>query len=381
VELTNIKFNHNTGSSSSDALNIRQDYNTAFDISNGEWVKGGTNIPACYTTNKAVTIKARFTVQPASITSADIWALSTDAGGSLGDVIKTNVTFSGGVSSPEYVTFQMSGTTPHCIQKTTNDVWQWKMENVNGTGSATCDLNTSGVHSVYTILNEPVSPWVNTAGDQKNAWKTALDLVCASAPWAGGETAVTGAASRITEAINGSGRFKYDIGSGAAMYLDGGTIKCSLCIDRLNGGFGADELVNCTDCGNFITTFANLIGGELYSSKMYTLGVGFDTNPYSAIGRPAWTPPSWGWGFSYHEVGWTGACGDGDSIFDPCLKVDSNGDPSAAPRTELLPTGMMFSDGNQGAPYVYRESLASPGASGYGRCVAQPASKQRRPIK
>lgn len=381
VELTNIKFNHDTGSSASDAINIRQDYNNAYDISNGEWGKGGTNIPVCYTTNKEVTIKVRFTIQPVSITSAYVWAVSTDSDGSLGDVIKTNVLFSGGVSSPEYVTMQVSGTTPNCIRKTTNDVWQWKMENVNGTGSTAYDLNTSCFHTVYTILNEPVAPWANTVGDQKNAWKTALDLVCASAPWADGEASVTGAASRITEAINGSGRFKYDIGSGAATYLDGGTIKLSHCIDRLNGGFGAGELVNCTDCGNFIMTFVNLIGGELYSSKMYTLGAGFDTNPYTAIGRPAWTPPSWGWGFSYHEVGWTGACSDGDSIFDPCLKVDGNGDPSAVPRTELMPIGLMFSDGNQGVPYVYRESLAAPGANGYGRCVAQPASKQRRPIK
>ncbi len=388
VELTNIKFNHDTGSSASDAINIRKDYNTPFTISNGEWVaKGGTNIPVCYTTNKAVTIKARFSVQPASITSAVIWAVSTDFGGSLGDVIKTNVTFTGGVSTPEYVTFQVSGTTPNCIQKTANDVWQWKIENVNGTGSPPWDLNTSGVHTVYTILSEPVLPWVNTAGDRRNAWKTALDLVCASAPWAGGETSVTGAASHITEAINGSGRFRYDIFKGEAKYLVSGTIELSKCIDRLNGGTGAGELVNCTDCANFITAFANLIGGELYSSRMYTLGAGFDTNPYTAIGRPAWTKPvgipagSWGWGFNFHEVGWTGSCGDGDSIFDPCLKVDGNGDPSTAPRTELLPVGMPFSDGNQGAPYVYRESLAAPGANGYGRCVAQPASKKRRPIK
>ncbi len=376
--MANIKFNHDTASSVSDAINIRHDYNTPFDISSGEWIKGVTNIPACYTTNKSVTIKARFTVQPSSVTSADIWAISTDSGGSLGDVIKTNVTFSGGVSNPQYATFQMSGTTPDCIQKTTNDVWQWKMENVNGSGLAACDLDMSGPHTVYTILKEPTSPWVNATGNQRNAWKTALDLVCASAPWAGGETSVTGAAFRITEAINGAGRFKYDISRGAAMYLDGGTIKLSQCIDRLNGGFGAGELVNCTDCANFTVAFVNLIGGELYSSRMCA---DFNTNPYSAIGRPAWTPPSWGWGFSYHEVGWSGACGDGDSIFDPCLKVDGNGDPSAPPRTELLPTGMVFSDGNQGAPYVYRESLSAPGANGYGRCVAQPGSKLRRPIK
>jgi len=378
LNLTNIKFNHDTGSSANDAINIRQDYDHPYDISNGEWVNGGTNIPVCYTTGKVVTIKARLTIQPATITSADVWAVSTGSGGSLGNVIKTNVTFAGGISSPEYVTFQVSGTTPNCIQKTTNDVWQWKMGNIGGTGSAECNLNSSGPHTVYTILNEPVTPWDNTVASQKNAWKTALDLVCASSPWAGGEISVTGAASRITGAINGSGRFKYDIGSGAAKYLDGGNLKFSECILRLNGGFGAGELVNCTDCGNFVTTFANLVGGELYSSKM---GWHFNTNPYTAIGRPAWTPPSWGWGFSYHEVGWAGSCGDGDTIFDPCLKVDGNGDPSADPRTELLPTGMIFSDGNQGAPYVYRESLAAPGAAGYGVCVAQPSSKQRRPIK
>ena len=36
------------------------------------------------------------------------------------------------------------------------DAWQWKTENVNGSGSAACNMNTSGVHIVYTILNEPV---------------------------------------------------------------------------------------------------------------------------------------------------------------------------------------------------------------------------------
>ncbi len=176
VELTNIKFNHDTGSSASDAINIRQDYSNPYDISNGEWVTGGANLPVCYTANKSITIKARFTVQPTSITSADIWAISTDSDGSLGGVVKANVTFSGGVSSPEYVTFQVSGKTPNCVKKTTTDMWQWKMENVNGSGSAACDLNASGSHTVYTIFNEPTSPWVNTAGSKRNAWESALEF-------------------------------------------------------------------------------------------------------------------------------------------------------------------------------------------------------------
>jgi len=111
------------------------------------------------------------------------------------------------------------------------------------------------------------------------------------------------------------------------------------------------------------------------------MGYDFGTNPYSAIGCAAWTPPNWGWGFGYHEVGWTGACGDADKIFDPCLKVDGNDDPSIEPRTELLPVNMPFSDGDAGVPYVYRESLAAPGPAGYGSCLAQPGEKQRRPIE
>lgn len=58
---------------------------------------------------------------------------------------------------------------------------------------------------------------------------------------------------------------------------------------------------------NFITTFVNFIGAELFSS---TMRGDFKINSYTAIGQPAWIPPAWGWSFNYHEVGWMGACGD-----------------------------------------------------------------------
>ncbi|MCG2678347.1 MAG: hypothetical protein L6455_00020, partial [Kiritimatiellae bacterium] len=253
VELTNLKFNHDTGSSASDAFNIRQDYSNAYDISNGEWVKGGTNIPACYTTNKAVTIQARFTVQPASITSADIWAVSTDSGGSLGDVIKTNVTFSGGVSSPEYVTFQISGNTPTSIRKTTTDVWQWKMENVNGTGSAACDLNTSGVHTVYTILNEPATPWVNTAGNQRNAWKSALDFAVVTCN-ADGKATEDDAMDAVTTHL-------YTIPyTGASQYLTfGGNFSYT--------GYMTMTSANCLDSAVGLDTTGSLLGMDIVARR------------------------------------------------------------------------------------------------------------------
>ncbi|MCW5553213.1 MAG: HYR domain-containing protein [Verrucomicrobiae bacterium] len=379
LDVTNIKFNHDTSSSVSDAINLRQDFATPYDISNGEWIQGGANLPVCYTASKAVTIRVRLTVQPASVTSADVWAASTDLDGSLGDIVNTTVTFASGVSSPEYVTFTVSGNTPATIKKTATDVWQWKMENLNGTGSSACDLNTSGPHTVYTILADPVAPWDNTAGSHYNAWSSALEVVCDVTPWAGGTATMETAATRIVESIYGSGRFSYDTTYGAAHYLAAGNVvEFTECLDRLGGGIGLGSLINCTDCANFVTAFVNLIGGGLYSSRM---GFNFLTNPYSAIGRASWTPPSWGWGFSYHEVGWTAACGDSDTVFDACLKVDGDGDPSAPPRSERTPANMIFSDGDQNAPYVYRESLASPGAPGYGSCVSQPATRVRRMIR
>ena len=178
VELTNIKFNHDTTSSASDAINIRQDYSTPIDISHGEWIKGGANHPAAYTADNSVTIKARFTVQPDSITNADIWAVSTDSDGSLGDVVKRTVTFSGGISVGDangYVEFSISENTPTVVKKTSTDTWQWKAENING-ASVVCDFDVSGPHTVYTILGEPMSPWVNTFGNQRNAWVSALNF-------------------------------------------------------------------------------------------------------------------------------------------------------------------------------------------------------------
>ncbi len=262
-EVTNIKFNHDSGASVQDALNIRQDYNTAYDLSNGEWVKGGTNLPACYTTHTVVTIKARLTVQPASITSADIWAVSTDSDGSLGDVIKTNVIFSGGVSSPEYVTFQVSGPTPNAIKKTTSDVWQWKMENVKGTGSAAWDLNISGAHKVYTILNEPVAPWINATGSQKNAWTKALDFVIANASCNGDSTA-SNALLHIAQYLHTGHGLTYDINGGRSKYASsqlGGTMSLTGYIDKSATIYGtAGNVINCYDQASGVYSFGRMLG-------------------------------------------------------------------------------------------------------------------------
>ena len=259
-EVTNIKFNYDTTTSTNDAINIRQDLNTPYDISNGEWNKNGTNLPVCYTTNRAISIKARITIQPASITNADVWAVAIGSGGSLGNVIITNVTFIGGISSNEYVLFGVSGTTPHCIQKTTNDAWQWKLGNINGTGSSAVNLNTSSVHAVYTIFTEPVAPWDNAANNKKNAWTKALDFVIDSATCKGDSTAAN-ALVHISRFLHSGHGLTYDIEGGRPKYYLSGTFDLSGYIDKSSTLYGtAGNIVNCYDQAGGVNVSARLIG-------------------------------------------------------------------------------------------------------------------------
>jgi len=266
--------------------------------------------------------------------------------------------------------------------------WQFKVKEINGdTTVSWIDANAPGQRPntdtdkekwlrLYTILDSPQAPWDagDTGGDdKKQPWARALRWACDSS-WAGGAAGVTAAASGNTSGINGCGKFEYQSGS---HYVDGadGKFKLKECLDDLDAA--GKEKVNCTDCATMVMLFSNLVGAQLWASRM---GDNFDCNEIIAIGAAGWAKPPGG-GYSYHEVGWTGACGDADKVFDPCLKVDGNGDPSVAPRTPKLPTDMQFSDGGQGAPYVYRESLAKPGVDGYDKCLAKPGTKKRREPK
>lgn len=317
VQLTNLKFNHDPGASTNEAVNIRKDYGAAYAISNGEWTKNEANFPVCYTTNKTVTIKARFKVYTESITNADIWAVSTDTGGSLGDVIKTNVTFANGVSSPEYVTFQVSGTTPPCIQKTTSDVWQWKIGNVNGNPTLGRDLNKSGPHTVYTILSEPVAPWDNTAGSKSNVWTRVLDKSCS---WGNG--CVTGSAV-LSNIVTHS----YSMGvvyDGYPHYTYPSYTQFHL--QALLDALAAPGTVNM-DCRDFANWTHSLSGsvGESAQYRVVTRTASpyyFTYNYILPSGHSNWETDNW----SFHQVGWWNS-----RVCDAAAKLDDDDDPTQGP--------------------------------------------------
>ena len=222
----------------------------------------------------------------------------------------------------------------------------------------------SAIHRLYIILARPTAPWT-----QQAAWVAALDLACS---WAAEASTLDQAAQLITERYNGSGFVKYDIVSGATMY---GTTTFNLTemLERLTGGVGLGEKVNCTDSADTVATLANLLGCDLWESRMESH---FALNPVIAIGYNNWEVP-FGFGFSYHEVPWKGACTENENVFDGCLKVDADADPTQPPHTPLLPVNMLFGDCSA---TNYRKRLCPPQVEGCPRCQAQPGTRKRRPI-
>jgi hypothetical protein len=258
VTVTNIRFNYDTGSFLNDALNIRQDYLNPYDLSEGEWVKGGQNVPACYRANQSVMIQAKLQIEPPSLLLADVSAVSSETtGGSLGNVFEALVTFNNGVS--DYVTFLLAGTTPSCIKKTTGDKWQWMAQNVGGSGSSPKNMNESGPHTIYTILDAPVPPWNNTWDNSANAWVSALDFVIASGSCnCNGVTQPSEALVRITQYLHSTGfGMTYDTTNGAPYYgMVWGTSGDFNLTDYMCG----HGVVNCYDQAAGLTVCARLLG-------------------------------------------------------------------------------------------------------------------------
>lgn len=231
-------------------------------------------------------------------------------------------------------------------------------------------------HRLYLVLAKPTAPWV-----AETPWVSALEIACG---WAAGATTQDDAAARITQSYYNCGKVKYDVAGGGSTCYGGGPYMLSEMIDRLNGGPGLGQWVNCTDSANTVSTFANLLGCDLWQSRMASnpsLIPSFNLNSILAIGYPPALYPN-GWphwpSFNYHEVAWKGACTANDNVFDGCLMVDGDSDPTTAPHSWLLPINTLFGDCTT---MNYRMRLSPPNAGGCANCQPQPgAFRQRRVI-
>jgi len=235
-------------------------------------------------------------------------------------------------------------------------------------------------HKIYTILTLPTDPWQQAPFNLSNTqlpWTEVLDVAC---DWAYGAKTLDEAAARITRAV-------YDLGDSSLRYgceLGGFTqytdlfypyFYCSEFLEYLNGGIGRGGLINCTDCATIVSTFANILGCDLWQARMGADFPVFATNPIRAIGYDKWGSACGFAGFSMHEVAWKGACSVDDELFDACLELDGGSDPTRPPHVPRLPLNMRFGKPGDGH---YRDRLAAPHDNARELCAPQQGSRRRR---
>jgi len=353
-EIDSIQFDYD--GSSAIAL---KDHLTGAPVALPEFVKGVRNGPAAYTAGTLPHIKVVLRKLPGFLSGA----YAIGATGSLGGVRRKTLTPSfhpSGLTDP--IDFDLMWPLPGVVDKPFVTL-DWYARRTAAPSVPV--LVGSASHKIYVVLATPTAPWV-----AETPWVEALELACG---WAAGASTTDLAATSITEQYNGSGRVSYDTVSGATAY-GFSSFNLSQMLDRLNGGLGLGEKVNCTDSADTVSTLANLVGCDLWQSRMEA---GFRLNEVIAIGYTTWAVP-FGFGFTYHEVAWKGACTENDNLFDGCLQVDGDADPTSPPHTPLLPTNMLFGDCTT---LNYRLRLCPPTSDGCVRCVPQPGTtRQRRPI-
>jgi hypothetical protein len=367
LNVVGIRFNYNKDAHANDALNIRKNHAEA-----GQWPEWLDGITRNYTDSRAAysiqetagkTLCIQAYLRANGISMAYVRAIG---GGRLGRVKETAVSFNS-FGNAGYETFELENPTFHDHGVDVYNVrwrWQWRLSRTDPWRELGATL-----HRIYVTLRAPTSPWDQVSGSSSVPWTDALELAC---KWAKGAMDVDSAAALITERYNASGQVAYDTSSGSTFY-GWHNFNLTEMLNQLNSGTGISDIVNCTDSANTVSTLANLLGCDLWQSRMASM---FFMNPIIAIGYNTWDVPFWG-GFGYHEVAWKGGCTQSDHLFDGCLKVDGDADPTTAPHTPLLPTNMLFGDCSA---MNYRRRLCTPAEDGCARCQPQPSARQRRPI-
>jgi len=368
IAVETIQFNHNTGSATHDAMNIRR--NATDMVTLPEWRRfacvNPEDSPAAYsvasTRGNAISIRVSLSCTDPAVHTAEIRVPH--------HVRTETVSFAGGSSG--VVAFELIHPPVSHGRVGVSDIeWHWEYRIPP---HHHWHHLTPTRHRFYTVLDMPTAPWDQApfaAANTQMPWTAALDYAC---HWAQGAVSKDEAARLITQNIYALGPavVEYDCPGGGASHYSNPSFDCTGFLDRLKGGIGNGVYVNCSDCATIVSSFANLLGCDLWQSQM---GYFFTLNPLLAIGSSVWQTAC-GWGsFSYHEVAWEHGCTASDDVWDACLQVNGSPNPTGPPFVPLLPCDLQF--GNPGS-LLYGDRLSPP--PGRANCQPQPGTRQRRMI-
>ena len=317
ISIEAISFNHDPLSAARDALTIRQ--NATNDVPAPEWRRGTTrpeDSPAAYTIDQIsanrLTIKVQFRRDAGDPTSVQVNATG-NAGNVLGQVKSRTVTFGSSLSAFELFELDTAGRNPAVA--VSDIAWNWF---VDGTFRQTTE------HRIYTIVSAPQEPWGqpgSSVPDFQLPWTEVLEHACREA---GGARNANEAAALLTRWVFslGQNKLRYDdYGSGSSTFTIPGmrTFRCTHFLQALADS--ARWRVNCTDCATILSSFANILGCDLTQSQ---IGDDFQTNHIQKIGSSSTIRQP----FRFHEVAWKFPTEGAASVYDACLQLDGDADPT-----------------------------------------------------
>lgn len=114
---------------------------------------------------------------------------------------------------------------------------------MNPSSTEPCVIGTSGVHRAYVVFVEPLPPWSNAPGDQRNAWATALDFVFTNG-FVRTESTTNAMASITTHLFSGHGMV-YDTVRGRLSFIQDGGFSLSGYMNHVSPSSGkSTNIVN-----------------------------------------------------------------------------------------------------------------------------------------
>ena len=288
-------YNWNRTASANDGLNLRGGPKPAdaFDLTVGEWVRGGQNLPACYATNVTPVVEARFSVEPDAVESCALYALD----GPFGGIAATNIAFAGGTSG--VVRLRMGGTTGSRVGKYSYDL-DWMCSSLDGESFPDEGFDRTTNHVAYTVFREPLSPWTNEWTSAQNAWTNALEFALKTAG-AGGSDSETNALAAITQHLFSGHGLSYATEDGLPTYIHGPDFFLSGYFAKTGNPHNSRSpmMVNCVDQAVSLSSLGSLLGMPSQAVRMRPfgylnpvdlIGVGVCNNPFfndSVYGRPS----------------------------------------------------------------------------------------------
>jgi hypothetical protein len=359
LRLDKIFFNH-SDTARTGAITIRQNETESVPLPEWQFTGAAPEDPApvayrCDKVPSKIIIKASFHRDDDDRNDLEIQAVAT-AEDDLGNVGKRTVAFNANGDS-DLLPFEVSGDRIRArgVDLTTTE-WTWQYR--ASENDQFIDFDRSS-HRVYSIFGEPTAPW-----DGELPWTEVLEYACA---WARGAHDTVNAATAITEQVNA-------LGPATVSYIRSPTyaqdkFNCTDFIKLLNRSATTPQGINCDDCATIVSTFANILGCELWQSGM---GYFFHTNFIKTIGSSAFEMT----GFPRHAVAWEYPCEERQPLYDACFQVDADGQPDNVQTVRaVLPANLVFGSGaareNQYKFCLFREA-------GDDACDPQPGGERMR---